>query len=93
MRFISNVKKACPKYDIEFESGDLIVPNRGIQFAFQWRDGLEVRYEYTYKKANSAEENYFWKQLINGYGLLGVVSIQEMLSLNIRTFATNLDEL
>lgn len=93
MRFIGTEPIKCPKYDEMFEEGDLIVPNRGIQFSFKWRKGLKVVNDYFYHKANSAEHNYFYKQLMNGYGVLAIAGIPELLSLNLRTFATNLDEL
>ena len=77
----------------DFEDGDLIVPQHGVMYSFKWKDGAELDCNFKYHKANSAEENYFYKRIYNGYKLVGATEGSDLLTKNFNIYVINYKDL
>jgi len=89
MKIINSPVVTNLNVEYDFNEGDLIFSSKGPMWCFKWKKGAKLDKSYTYHIATSAEENYFWKRIYNGYELIGAIDFDDFLYKNFNTFVIN----
>ena len=88
MKF-EGAKPIIKKDDYDFKTGDLVIPNTGLESAFYYKEGYILDNRFLYHKASDAEAHLLFDRIIHGINNFGYNNSEYMFENNIKAYVKN----